>query len=87
MKLDYQILHILNNYKDHDGVSKYDYIKSTIWLRTWDLCYLLRNELNINIDPEVPFETTYEIALKAWKILEKEYSLIGIYGDKFLNNW
>ena len=86
MKLDYQIFHILNNYKV-GGCAKYDYVKSEIWVRTWDLCYLLRKELDINIDPETPFETTWQTALKAWKILEKKPALIGTYGDRYLNDW
>ena len=86
MTLDYQIHHILNNYM-FNGCAKYDYVRSEIWVRNWDLCYLLRKELDIDINPETPFETDWKTANKAWKILEKDFTLVGTYGDKYLNEW
>ena len=89
MQLDYQISNVLNNYKDDDGCCHYDYVESEIWIRNWDLCYLLREELGININPQKVFKTTWEIAHKAWKILTRENLcyLVGTYGDKFLTEW
>ena len=90
MQLDYQINHVLNNYKDDDGCCHYDYVESEIWVKSQDLCYLLRNELDINITPQTVFKTTWEIAHEAWRILtEKQFmpGLIGTYGNKFLNEW
>ena len=86
LALDYQIDHIINNYK-FNGCVKYDYVRSEIRVRTWDLCYLLRKELNIDINPETPFETDWKTAYKAWKIFEKDFTLVGTYGDKYLNEW
>ena len=87
MQLDYQIHHVLNNYRTNDGV-KYDYVRSEIWVRTWDLAYLLRDKLNININPEETYvAATWQVALNAWKILCDNPLLIGTYGDKFLNEW
>ena len=90
MELDYQITHILNNYKIN-GLAQYDWVKSEIWVKDWDICYLLRRELGINIDPKTPFECTWRTAWKAWKILEGRSvcgrCLMGTYGEKFLNDW
>lgn len=86
MKLDYQIQHVYNNYMD-SGCAKYDYIKSTIWVRTQNLCKLLKDKFKISVDPGVYADITYEIAIDIWRFLQKDYSLIGTYGDDFLNNW
>ena len=86
MKLDYQIFNIINNYHDENGCAKYDYVRSEIWVNTWDLCCLLREELNIKINPETRFKTCWIVAHKAWEIL-KGRDLIGTYGDEYLNKW
>lgn len=70
-----------------DNGAKYDYVGSEIWVRNWDLAYLLRKELDIDISPETPHGVSHEDAIKAWKILKDNALLIGTYGDKFLNEW
>ena len=86
MQLDYQIHHIYNNYMV-EGRAMYDYVQSEIWVHTQTLCHVLGEKLGIYIEPDKSFITTYELALEAWKILEKFPGIDGIYGDKFLNEW
>ena len=81
--LDYQIFHILDNYKI-DGFTRYDYVRSEIWVRTTELCRLLNEELKIDINPNTQFETDREIAWRAWLLL-KERGLTGTYGTEYLN--
>lgn len=77
---------IINNYMI-DGRTKYDYVKSDVWLRDESLCEIAKKTIGKDIKPQTHTEVTKEEADLLWKSLQKEEDLQGIYGDDFLNNW
>ncbi len=87
MKLDYTLLHIVNNYKDNTGFSHYDYVGSTIWFSKQELCDEVSEFLGIDIPLETKVNVTREQMNSVWKLLNGRKGLIGMYGDDFLNEW
>ena len=87
MKLDYTLLHIVNNYKGEDGFSHYDYVGSTIWFSKQELCDEVSEFLGIDIPLETKVNVTKEQMESVWKLLDGRKDLIGMYGDDFLNKW
>lgn len=87
MKLDYSLIHLINNYKNEDGFSKYDYVGSTIWFSKQELCDEISEFLGIDIPLETKVNVTKEQMESVWKLLDGRKDLIGMYGDDFLNDW
>ena len=87
MKLDYTLLHIVNNYKDNTGFCHYDYVGSSIWFSRQDLCDEVSEFLGIDIPLETKVNVTREQMNSVWKLLDGRKGLIGMYGDDFLNEW
>lgn len=87
MKLDYTLLHIVNNYKDNTGFCHYDYVGSTIWFSKQELCDEISEFLGIDIPLETKVNVTKEQMESVWKLLDGRKDLIGMYGDDFLNDW
>ena len=87
MRLDYTLLHIVNNYKDNTGFSHYDYVGSTIWFSKQELCDEVSEFLGIDIPLETKVNVTREQMESVWKLLHGRKDLIGMYGDDFLNDW
>ena len=86
MKLDYQIHHVIDN-KYVNGRTKYDYVKSEVWLRTQELCDIINEEFGLDAVPETWYTITKNTAIEMWKFLRENKNLCGTYGDNFLNNW
>ena len=86
MKLDYQLINIINNYKD-GGCSKYDYVRSEIWFSKQELCDEVGKFLNIDIPIETNVTVTKNQMDDVYKLLDGRKGLIGMYGDDFLNDW
>lgn len=86
MKMDYSLIHLINNYKI-DGSSKYDYVGSTIWFSKQELCDEVSEFLGIDIPLETEVDVTREQMESVWKLLNGRKDLIGMYGDNFLNDW
>lgn len=87
MKRDYSLIHLINNYKNEDGSSKYDYVGSTIWFSKQELCDEVSEFLGIDIPLEIKVDVTREQMESVWKLLDDRKDLIGMYGDDFLNEW
>ena len=87
MRLDYTLLHIVNNYKDNTGFCHYDYVGSTIWFSKQELCDEVSEFLGIDIPIETKVNVTREQMESVWKLLDGRKDLIGMYGDDFLNDW
>ena len=87
MRLDYTLLHIVNNYKDNTGFCHYDYVGSTIWFSKQELCDEVSEFLGIDIPLETKVNVTREQMNSVWKLLDGRKDLIGMYGDDFLNDW
>jgi hypothetical protein len=86
MKLDYSLIHLINNYKNEDGSSKYDYVGSTIRFSKQELCDEISEFLGIDIPLETNVNVTKEQLESVRKLLDGR-KLIGMYGDDFLNDW
>ena len=86
MKLDYDLTNIINNYKE-DGLTKYDYVGSTIWFSKRELCDEVSEFLGIDIPLETKVNVTKEQMESVHKLLDGRKDLIGMYGDDFLNDW
>jgi hypothetical protein len=87
MRLDYTLLHIVNNYKDNTGFCHYDYVGSTIWFSKQELCDEVSEFLGIDIPLETKVDVTKEQMESVHKLLDGRKDLIGMYGDDFLNDW
>lgn len=87
MKMDYILTHQINNYKT-DGSAKYDYVGSTIWFSKQELCDEVSEFLGIDIPLETKVDVTREQMESVHTLLsDGKRSLIGMYGDDFLNDW
>ena len=87
MKMDYILTHQINNYKT-DGSVKYDYVGSTIWFSKQELCDEVSEFLGIDIPLETKVSVTKEQMESVHTLLsDGKRSLIGMYGDDFLNDW
>ena len=86
MRLDYKLIHIINNYK-LNGISKYEYVGSTMWFSNQELCNEVSDFLGIYIPINTEIPVTKEQLQSVWKLLDKRKNLIGMYGDEFLNSW
>lgn len=87
MKMDYILTHQINNYKT-DGSAKYDYVGSTIWFSKQELCDEVSELLGIDIPLETKVNVTREQMESVHTLLsDGKRSLIGMYGDDFLNDW
>jgi len=86
MKLDYKLTRIVNNY-EFNGVAIYEYIGNTMWFSNQELCNEISNFLGFYIPINTEIPVTKEQLQSVWKLLNKRKNLIGIYGDKFLNDW
>ena len=85
--MDYILTHQINNYKT-DGSAKYDYVGSTIWFSKQELCDEVSEFLGIDIPLETKVDVTREQMESVHKLLlDGKRSLIGMYGDDFLNDW
>lgn len=87
MKMDYILTHQINNYKT-DGSTKYDYVGSTIWFSKQELC----DEVSEFLGIDIPLETRVDVTREQMEsvhtlLLDVKRSLIGMYGDDFLNDW
>ena len=78
MKLDYTLLHIVNNYKDNTGFCHYDYVGSTIWFSKQELCDEVSEFLGIDIPLETKVNVTREQMNSVWKLLDGRKDLIGM---------
>lgn len=88
MKLDYTLLHIVNNYKDNTGFCHYDYVGSTIWFSKQELCDEVSEFLGIDIPLETKVNVTREQMESVHTLLsDGKRSLFGLYGDDFLNDF
>lgn len=87
MRLDYNLSHLINNYKDVDGLAHYDYVGSTIWIGNKELCKEVSEFLGMEISVGVYEFVTREHMESVHKLLEGRTDLIGTYGDEFLNEW
>jgi len=87
MKLDYNLTNIINNYKDEDGLAKYDYVGSIIWFSKQGLCDEVSEFLGIEIPLETKVSVSKEQMESVHKLLYGRKGLIGMYGDDFLNDW
>ena len=87
MKLDYDLTHLINNYKGEDGLAKYDYVGSTIWFSKQELCDEVGKFLNMTIPLEAHVSVSKEQMESVWRLLDGRKDLIGMYGDEFLNEW
>ena len=87
MRLDYDLTHLINNYKDEDGLAKYDYVGSTIWFSRQELCDEVSKFLNMYIPLEAKVSVSREQMESVWRLLDGRKDLIGMYGDEFLNDW
>lgn len=86
--MDYILTHLINNYKNEDGSSKYDYVGSTIWFSKQELC----DEVSEFMGIDIPLETKVNVTKEQMEsvhtlLLDGKRSLIGMYGDDFLNDW
>jgi hypothetical protein len=84
--MDYILTNIINNYKDEDGLAKYDYVSSIIWFSKQELCDEVGKFLNMYI----PLEVKVSVSRKQLESVRKLLSgrkLSGMYGDDFLNEW
>lgn len=89
MKLDYQIIHNINNYYK-DGFANYDYVNTEIWISNESLCKLINKIFNLDICLNIKKEIDKRLSMDIWHYLSdngKKLHLIGIYGDNFLNDW
>ena len=86
MKLDYQLTYLINNHKVN-GVFKYDCVGYTIWFSKQELCDEISKFLDIDIPLETEVNVTKEQLQSVWKLLDGRKSLIGTYGDEYLNDW
>lgn len=86
MRLDFQIHHVIDN-KHVNGRTKYDYVKSEVWLRTQELCDIINEEFGLDAVPETWYTITKDTAIEMWKLLRENKNLCGTYGDNFLNSW
>lgn len=86
MKLDYQLTHLINNYKVN-GSAKYQYVGSTVWFSKQELCNEVSNYLGIDTPIETEVSVTKEQMENIYKLLTQKKNLIGTYGDDFLNEW
>lgn len=87
MKMDYILTHQINNYMT-DGSAKYDYVGSTIWFSKQELCDEVSEFLGIDIPLETKVDVTREQMESVHKLLlDGKRSLIGMYGDDFLNDF
>ena len=85
--MDYILTHQINNYRI-DGSAKYDYVGSTIWFSKQELCDEVSEFLGIDIPIETKVDVTREQMESVHKLLlDGKRSLIGMYGDDFLNDW
>ena len=84
--MDYILTNIINNYKDEDGLAKYDYVGSTIWFSKQELCDEVGKFLNMYIPLETNVTVTKEQMERVHKLLLDKGNLIGMYGDEFLND-
>lgn len=84
--MDYILTHLINNYKNEDGSSKYDYVGSTIWFSKYELCDEVSEFLGIDIPLETKVDVTKEQMESVHKLLNGRKDLIGMYGDYFLND-
>ena len=84
--MDYILTNIINNYKDEDGLAKYDYVGSTIWFSKQELCEV-GNLLNMYIPLEAKVSVSRKQLESVRKLLDGRKDLIGMYGDDFLNDW
>ena len=84
--MDYILTNIINNYKDEDGLAKYDYVGSTIWFSKQELCDEVGKFLNMYIPLEVKVSVSKEQLESVRKLLSGR-KLYGMYGDDFLNDW
>lgn len=85
--MDYILTHQINNYKT-DGSAKYDYVGSTIWFSKQELC----DEVSEFLGIDIPLETKVNVTKEQMEnvhtlLLDGKRSLIGMYGDDFLNDW
>ena len=86
--MDYILTNIINNYKDEDGLAKYDYVGSTIWFSKQELCDEVGKFLGIDIPLETKVDVTKEQMESVHTLLsDGNRNLIGMYGDDFLNDW
>lgn len=85
--MDYILTNIINNYKDEDGLAKYDYVGSTIWFSKQELCDEVGKFLNMYIPLEAKVSVSREQLASVWKLLDGRKDLYGMYGDDFLNDW
>ena len=85
--MDYILTYQINNYKT-DGSAKYDYVGSTIWFSKQELCDEVSEFLGIDIPLETKVDVTREQMESVHELLsDGKRSLIGMYGDDFLNDW
>jgi len=87
MRLDYNLSHIIDNYKGKDGFAHYDYVRSEIWFSKQELCDEVGKFLGIDIPIETKVIVTKEQIQSVWRLLDGRKDLIGMYGDEFLNEW
>lgn len=86
MRLDYNLTHLIDNYKDNEGCAKYDYVGSTVWFSKQELCDEVGEFLGVEIPLEVSVFVTRE-QMESVRELLQDRDLIGLYGDDFLNEW
>ena len=87
MRLDYDLSNVIDNYKGEDGFSHYDYVRSEIWLSKQELCDEVSKFLGVDIPIETNVIVTMEQMESVHKLLFEKKTLIGVYGDEFLNEW
>lgn len=87
MRLDYTLLHIVNNYKDNTGFCHYDYVGSTIWFSKQELCDEVGKLLNMYIPLEAKVSVSRKQLESVRELLKGKKGLYGMYGDDFLNDW
>ena len=85
--MDYILTNIINNYKDEDGLAKYDYVGSTIWFSKQELCDEVGKFLNMYIPLEEKVSVSKKQLESVRKLLSEKKGLFGMYGDDFLNDW
>ena len=85
--MDYILTNIINNYKDEDGLAKYDYVSSTIWFSKQELCDEVGKFLNMYIPLEAKVSVSKKQLESVRKLLSEKKGLYGMYGDDFLNDW
>ena len=86
MKLDYQLTHLINNYKVNRS-AKYWYVGSTIWFSKQELCDEVGNYLGVNIPIETKISVTKKQMENIYKLFIRNKNFVGTYGNDFLNEW